>query len=141
LEVHQRYARSAPAAPQVPAEEENKMTEITETTVAPSKADGPSPVPVNPAVACCMDAWARAYKAQKAKRKTDFAASQVAEKAYRDTMPPLSGYDNIRDFIACVANAMLIGALSDNKGTKLLYAAQVALTTVRRQPASPKPKA
>ncbi len=116
------------------------MTETIQTTSAPREA-GPSPVPANPAVACCMEAWARVYKAEKAKHKSDFAASQVAEKAYRDAMPPLSGYDNIRDFIACVANAMLIGAISDNQGTKLLYAAQVALTTVRRQPATPEPKA
>ena len=54
-------------------------------------------------------------------------------------MPQLSGYDNIRDFIACVVNAMLIGAIEDNQGTKLLYGAQVALATVRRQPAAPKP--
>jgi hypothetical protein len=53
-------------------------------------------------------------------------------------LPPLSGFENIRDFIACVAHAMLIGAIMDNLGTKLLYAAQIALTTVRRQPASPK---
>jgi hypothetical protein len=31
---------------------------------------------------------------------------------------------------------MLIGAISGDEGTKLLYAAQVALSTVRRQPAS-----
>ncbi len=65
----------------------------------------------------------------------------MAEKAYLDAMPSLSGHENIRDFVACVTNAMLIGAITDNQGTKLLYAAQVALTTVRCQPASSKPAA
>jgi hypothetical protein len=53
-------------------------------------------------------------------------------------MPPLSGYENIRDFIACVAHAMLIGAIQSEQGSKLLYAAQVALCTVRNQPAPSK---
>jgi hypothetical protein len=41
-------------------------------------------------------------------------------------MPPLSGPENIRDFIACVAHAMLIGAILGPDGARLLYAAQVA---------------
>ena len=50
-------------------------------------------------------------------------------------MPTLDGFENIRDFIACTAQAMLLGAITESKGTKLLYAAQVALGTVRYQPA------
>jgi hypothetical protein len=41
-------------------------------------------------------------------------------------MPPLSGADNIRDFVACVAHGLLLGVLSDSECTRLLYAAQVA---------------
>jgi hypothetical protein len=141
LEAHKQYAQGASAAPQVPAEGETHMTEAAQTTPAPAAAAESSPVSANPAVARCMNAWERAYKAEKAKRKSDFDASEEAEKAYRNAMPPLSGYENIRDFIACVAHAMLIGAIRDNQGTKLLYAAQVALTTVRRQPAASKPEA
>jgi hypothetical protein len=113
------------------------MTEATQTATVPSETNIPHTVNANPAVTRCMNAWTRAYKEERAKHKSSFEASQSAEKAYRDAMPPLSGYENIRDFIACVANAMLIGAIMDNQGTKLLYAAQVALTTLRRQPASP----
>jgi hypothetical protein len=123
------------------AKGETGMTETTQTLPAPSDAEVPAPVSSNHAVARCLSAWAGAYKAERAKHKSNFEASQVAEKAYRDTMPPLSGYENIRDFIACVANAMLIGAIADDKGTKLLYAAQIALTTVRRQPTPSKPAA
>jgi len=114
------------------------MTETTQTTTDQSEANESSPVSATPAVAHCMNAWRRVYKEEKAKRKGNLDASLTANKAYRDAIPPLSGYENIRDFIACVAHAMLIGAILDDQGTKLLYAAQVALSTLRRQPSAPK---
>jgi|CZKF01.1.fsa_nt_gi hypothetical protein len=115
------------------------MTEAIQIIPAPSGAYEPIAASANPAVACCMSASEHAYNAEFAKCEDEDDASEAAEKAYRDAIPPLSGYENIRDFIACTANAMLVGAITDNQGTKLLYAAQVALTTVRRQPAAPKP--
>lgn len=42
-------------------------------------------------------------------------------------MPPLSTRDSCRDFIACIAQGMLLGAIPEKEGGKLLYAAQVAL--------------
>jgi hypothetical protein len=45
---------------------------------------------------------------------------------YRSCMPKLSGPDNIRDFIACVAHGMSTGIIPCSEGTRLLYAAQVA---------------
>jgi hypothetical protein len=114
------------------------MSEVIQTIPAPIEANEPITASTNPAVARCMSAWKFAYKTEFAKCKDEDDASEVAQKAYRDAMPSLSGYENIRDFIACVVNAMLIGAVEDNQGTKLLYGAQVALTTVRRQPAAPK---
>jgi hypothetical protein len=42
-------------------------------------------------------------------------------------MPPLSTRASCRDFIACVAQGILLGAISEKDGGKLLYAAQVAL--------------
>ena len=41
-------------------------------------------------------------------------------------MPPLSGLDNISDFIACVTYGIVIGAILGPTATRLLYAAQVA---------------
>jgi hypothetical protein len=117
------------------------MNDVNQTTSAPTVAEGPDAVPENPAVARCMNALDRAYDAEFAKCKDEDDASEAAVKAYHDAMPRLAGYENIRDFIACVAHGMLIGAITDNQGTRLLYAAQVALTTVRRQPATPIPVA
>jgi hypothetical protein len=114
------------------------MTKATQTATSLTETNKTNRVSANPALARCMNAWTLTYEKEKAKRKGDFDASLTAEKAYRDAMPPLSGYENIRDFIACVAHAMLIGAILDDKGTKLLYAAQVALSTLRCQPSAPK---
>ena len=114
------------------------MIEATQTIPAPSEAEEPIAASANPAVDRCINAQERAYETEFAKCEDEGDAIEAAEEAYRDAMPPLSGYENIRDFIACVANAMLIGAIEDSKGSKLLYAAQVALTTVRRQPSAPK---
>jgi hypothetical protein len=115
------------------------MTETIETIPAPVEADKTATVPENPAIARCLSALIRAYKEGKAKNQSDYESSDLAHRAYRKAMPRLSGYDNIRDFIACVAHGMLIGAIDGDDGTRLLYAAQVALGTVHRQPPAPKP--
>jgi hypothetical protein len=53
--------------------------------------------------------------------------------AFRKAIPQLSGQENIRDFIACVAYGMLIKAIPGAEGARLLYAAQVANSTIRSQ--------
>jgi hypothetical protein len=55
-------------------------------------------------------------------------------------MPSLSGFDSARDFVACVAHGLLIGAIPDEQATKLLYAAQVALSTHRTASKTHQPK-
>jgi len=97
-----------------------------------------SPIPENPAIARCYSEWQRVYKKEKAKGLSWATASNNAGQAYRMAMPPLSGQGNIRDFVACVAHGMLIGTIDGRDGTKLLYAAQVALSTIRDRPASAK---
>jgi hypothetical protein len=97
-----------------------------------------NPIPENAAIARCMSEWQRVYREKRAKKESSFSASREAAPAYRRAMPPLSGQENISDFIACVAHGMLIGAINGTDGTKLLYAAQVALGTIRRQPSTPK---
>jgi hypothetical protein len=105
---------------------------------SPIVTESSSPAPENLAINRCMDAWQRVYREQRAKGKPSYSASDEAASAYRKAMPPLSGHENISDFIACVAHGMLIGSIDSKDATKLLYAAQVALGTVRRQPSSPK---
>ena len=116
------------------------MTEATQSIPATSAADEPTAGQENPAVARCMSAWTCAYKAEIAISKSNYSASEEAKKAYRNAMPRLFGYENICNFIACVAHGILIGAIERDNSTKLLYAAQVALSSVHR-PAPPKPAA
>jgi hypothetical protein len=111
---------------------------MTEATQPAPTAEDPKPVFANPAIARCCCASARAYKAALAQGKGKGSSDLDAEQAYRRAMPPLSGSENIRDFIACVAHGMLIGAIEGPDGARLLYAAQVAATAVRSQPAPPK---
>jgi hypothetical protein len=57
-----------------------------------------------------------------------------AENAYLDAMPDLAGYQNIRDFIACVSYGVISGALSPIHSPGYLYAAQVAISALRLEP-------
>jgi hypothetical protein len=97
-----------------------------------------STIPDNPAIAQCCKAWLRAFDKGMAEKDNRVYAAFIAGKDYRRAIPPLAGEESIRNFIACVAHGMLIGAVTGADATKLLYAAQVALAAVRRQPSSPK---
>jgi hypothetical protein len=118
------------------------MSEIVPT---PGTAvDSPEP---NPAIARCYQAYRQAAKAAREKGKYDFEIRSAAREAYRSAMPPLSGAENIRNFIACVAEGMLNESISGTDGMRLLYAAQVASGVIERPsprkpgrpPASPLP--
>jgi hypothetical protein len=115
------------------------MTETTQASAAPTEEVKPSHDRTNPAVDRCCDAYARACKAGKKPGKRDFGASLEGAKAFRKAMPQLSGQENISDFIACVAYGMLIKAIEGPEGARLLYAAQVANSTVRSRRAAPTP--
>ena len=82
--------------------------------------------------------WNRAYRADLSINQTKAAAMLTAGHTFCEAMPQLDGYDNIRDFIACCAQGVLLGALDPQKSAKLLYAAQVALSSARYQPAQTK---
>jgi len=58
--------------------------------------------------------------------KASSVATKKAGEAYRAALPPLSGDGNIRDFIACVAQGMVIGVFAPSEVSKLFYGAQVA---------------
>lgn len=102
----------------------------------PTKASSP-----RPAIRRCCNAWQRAFDADMAKRKPDICAEIFARgpacAAYCNAMPMLSGFDGIRDFIACVAHGVLIEAIPEKRAGHLLYAAQVALATLQREPKPP----
>jgi hypothetical protein len=93
--------------------------------IVPASPDIYDPAP-NPAIARCYQAYRQAAKTAREQGKYDFEIRSAAREAYRSAMPPLSGAENIRDFIACIAEGMLNESISGNDATRLLYAAQVA---------------
>jgi hypothetical protein len=120
------------------------MTDSSASTQSqPSTAPATSPIPESqppssPAVARCVDVYSRTYKTERARTRDEYAATKCARKAFRAALPPLVGHENIRDFIACIAQAMLLEVIETTDASKLLYAAQVALAAVRAQPLSTK---
>ena len=105
--------------------------------------DGNSPGPEIALRRCCA-AWKRAFKAyaeennDKEYPSSDFWGAKLAGEAYRNAMPLLVGYRGARDFIACAAHGILIDAIPEKRANQLLYAAQVALATLRYEPKSRK---
>jgi hypothetical protein len=98
------------------------------------------------AIRRCCKAWQNTFDAFMAEpgpgRRSEAVAASWAGLAYCKAMPLLDGTSGIRDFIACVAHGILIGAIPEKRSGKLLYAAQVALATVaarNHRPAAPPP--
>jgi len=103
----------------------------------------------NPAVALCARAWERTYKRilsavpDEGKDAADWEdfAREKAEAAFRNALPPLCGEDNIRDFIACVAYALVNEIILPIVCTDYMEAAKVALSAVRARRRQPKSSA
>ena len=79
---------------------------------------------------CFVDATARAMQ----EGKHEHIIRLSGKLAYCTAMPKLSGAGNIRDFIACVSYAMLLGIIPGSEGTRHLYGAQVAHTALTKRP-------
>ena len=99
----------------------------------------PNPALANPAVKRCCKVWRRVYRAEYLDDKVEFEAARKAADAYCAAMPPLTTRENCRDFIACVAYGIIIKSIAEKDGGKLLYAAQVALSSFanEKEPAKP----
>ena len=129
------------------------MTELSATELcliesipAPEPASEPAPTlepdstQARPAVRKCGAAYRRAFNAYMEtadEKDPHWAKSHAADKgklAFREAMPVLSSFEGIRDFIACTAHGILMGAIPQEQSGHLLYAAQVALATLQREP-------
>jgi hypothetical protein len=97
--------------------------------------------PPNPSLDRCIEVWNRAYKTARLDRKHHVTSTQEAGRAFRAVMPQLEGYENIRDFIACIAQGVILEAITPEESSKLLQAAQVALAALRKDPANKTAKA
>jgi hypothetical protein len=110
------------------------------STLAPGP--GTDPTDAKTAIRRCCAAWQHAYKAflkdvEQPDHTESIFAGNAAGRAYCNAMPLLVGENGIRDFIACAAHGILIEAIPQQRGTQLLYAAQVALNLLHIQSKKP----
>lgn len=105
----------------------------TQSAPASNAASEPNDPLRNSAVQRCIAEWNRAYRGELAKSRSELSAERAASLAYRTSMPSLTSTANIRDFIACAAYGILIDAIHSKNASKLLYAAQVALSAQPRE--------
>ena len=84
-----------------------------------------------PAIIRCCEEWTREHHAARAAGIREYRAIVLGNQAYKNAMPALDSFENIRDFIACVTYGILIRAILDAVGVRLLYAAQVASTACK----------
>jgi hypothetical protein len=110
---------------------------MSQSTPAPVEEFSPSPQR-NPAVLRCCEARDRSLQDSQDRNLDKYETSKRAEKAYRNALPDLSGYENIRDFIARVSHGMITEDIHAITGPQYLYGAQVAISALRLEPKNPK---
>jgi hypothetical protein len=128
-----------PASEIAPSPSAPEPMKLPQTPGQPAPVPDPAPEPIS-TVARCTTAYNKARSASFTRSTSHYDADQAGAKAFRGAMPSLLGGENIRDFIACVAHGMLIGAIENNDATKLLYAAQVAFSAQNRTEPKRTPK-
>ena len=107
--------------------------------------DGRDEIASIKAIDRCINAWHRTFDLASINPEDeelplvdeddDFASEQAAM-SFREAMPPLAGYENIRDFIACITYAMLNRIFDGDECQQLLGAAKIAMALLRSQPKS-----
>src|SRR5579859_927991 len=83
------------------------------------------------AVAHCQDEWHHAYQLAKEKGLQQQKALRMASVAYKLAMPRMESLNAIRAAIACIAQGISLEVFDGRDGSQLLYAAQVAMSTLK----------
>jgi hypothetical protein len=114
------------------------MIEASHYLSAPCAPPDSSPALENTAVAHCCEVWEFTRRQALNEGRSNVLARVAAHKAFQKAIPPLTGLENIQNFIACVAHGMLIGAILSPDGARLLYAARVAKSAAHSPATQPK---
>jgi|ERR1039458_2627323 hypothetical protein len=121
-------------------------TAISTTTAANAPANSIAPVGSSiakdtnndtgkEAIASCMRSWNYAYKKlAEDDDSTEYECEKAGNKAYLNAVPPLSGLQNICDFIACINYASMKGVVTHNEATHYLANARIALAALSLKP-------
>ena len=107
---------------------------MTQPTPFPIAQPSSSPSVHSAAIQRCCEARDSSLQESRARKRSSCDARELGQKAFRDAMPDLCGYENIRDFIACVSYGVLTGDIHPIEGPQFLYAAQVAISALRLEP-------
>ena len=75
--------------------------------------------------------WSRAYDLAKDRGLPASKALRMAAVAYKLAMPRMDSLSSIRAAIACTAQGITLEVFDGRDGSQLLYAAQVALATLK----------
>jgi hypothetical protein len=87
----------------------------------------------HPAVLRCARAWGVAFDKATDEGADEDDADEEAKSAYLRSMPPLAGFENVRDYIACVSFAQVAEVIVSFQAESLLATAKVALAAVRQE--------
>jgi hypothetical protein len=89
-------------------------------------------------VAKCQDEWHNAFNIAKEKGLAPAKALRMAAVAYKLAMPRMESLSAIRAAIACIAQGIALEVFDGRDGSQLLYAAQVAMSTLKAKGAKKK---
>jgi len=91
----------------------------------------------NAAVERCLRAYKRAYAEEIEDLDEDDdrePARHAGREAYLWALPPLAGYENIRDFIAAITFADLAEIIRHYEAQRFLDCAKIAISAARHEP-------
>lgn len=123
---------------------ETTSTEPDPETDPQTQEEGP-PESALSAIRFSRDAYNDAYEEYRdsnggSAKVSEYLCKMAAVEAYRDSLPVLSSRQDILNFIACVAEGVLLEAIPENTSSKLIYAAYAALRALPREPKPQKTK-
>jgi len=119
-------------------ESEEEDTEDEETEEEESEEEETDEEPndrasEHPAVLRCIHAWNHAHDKAMAEGEDSHDAWLKGRTAYLRSMPPLAGFENVRDYIACVSFAQVAEVIFSFQAESLLATAKVALAAARQE--------
>jgi hypothetical protein len=117
--------------------QDESENESQDESVDESATEVPNRLSENDAVAECLRAWRITMENERAELDEDeneYDAEKKANKAFLAALPPLSGHQNVCDFIACVTQAYICDIIRRQQAEHLFAAARVAMCALRLNP-------
>lgn len=110
------------------------MQEKPEVAVPQNPEIPAQPAPESPVAAAvnhCMAQYKGAYRAAATMGASEYGSHKAGREAYRLALPRTGSVTEIQGFIACIAHGITLEVFDRHEPTQLLYAAQVALASLK----------